>query len=467
MLNQLHPKQVQKTPWRRTLCLGILFCSLVIGVPVRAAGPFVEADVIILHEFHGENIGDGFGWVGANLGDLDGDGVTDFATTAPFYGGDSAMGKIYVYSGQSGNLLNEAIGVEGNRFGYSISAAGDVNNDGANDYIVGGSGPANRIVVYSGADQTILHDQTTPAEAPENFGASVAGAGDVDGDGHADLFVGANRADVSATITDTGRVYLLSGSTGDVIWEHLGTTPQGLLGSGLGLVGDVNGDGTPDQVAAAPGAGEKGLGEAYVFSGMDGSILLTLTPVDEETSGATFGVFFASGAGDVNGDGTPDIFVGDYAAVRGAAPDTGRAYLYSGVDGTPIHIFEAEADGDGLGPGRGIPDINNDGHADISLAAWQSSAASAKGGKVYVHSGKDGAVLHTVTGAIEQDALGVDALSVDDVNGDGNMDYMLTAVGNDFNGTDVGHIYIVTFQTKAATITLQPALVGCQPIQPE
>lgn len=460
------PKQGRGGRWLRIGWLSLFGCLLLVGAPVVAVGPFTESDVVILHELQGENIGDGFGWVGANLGDLDGDGSPDFGTTAPFYGGDQANGKIYVYSGQSGELLHEAVGVEGNRFGYSLSSAGDVNQDGTPDYIVGGAGPANRIVVYSGADHSILHDLTTPSEVRENFGASVAGAGDVNSDGIPDLLVGATRADVSETITDTGRVYLLSGSDGSVLWEQLGDTPRGLLGSGVGQVGDVNGDGVPDQVAAAPGAGEKGLGEAYVYSGVDGAVLYTLQPVEEATSGGTFGVFFAAGAGDLNADGTPDIFVGDYAAVRGEATGTGRAYIYSGVDGSPLHIFEAEADGDGLGPGRGIPDINGDGHADVSLAAWQSSAATAKGGKVYIHSGKDGSVLHTVTGTIEQDALGVDALSVGDVNGDGGMDYMFTAVGQDFGGVDVGHVYIVTFQAKP-TITMQPALVGCQLIQAE
>lgn len=453
--------------WLRLCTLSLLCSTLVIGIPVVAAGPIQETSVVILHEFHGENIGDGFGWVGANLGDLDGDGATDFATTAPFYGGEQANGKIYVYSGQTGHLLNEVVGSEGNRLGYSISTAGDVNYDGTPDYIVGGSGPANRIVVYSGIDHTILYDLTTPSGERENFGASVAGAGDVNGDGYADLLVGANRADVSATITDTGRIYLLSGSDGSVLWEETGSTPQGMLGSGLGLVGDVNADEVPDQVAAAPGAGENGLGEAYVFSGADGATLYTLRPAIEATSGGTFGTFFAAGAGDSNADGTPDIFIGDYAAVRDTAADTGRAYLYSGIDGTLLHAFEAEADGDGLGPGRGIPDINQDGYADVILAAWQASAAVPKGGKVYLYSGKDKRVLQTATGTIEQDALGVDALSVGDVNGDGAMDYMLTAVGNDFNGTAVGHVYIVTFPPKTATITLQPILTGCQPIQPE
>lgn len=446
--------------------LSIFMILLLVGLPVRAQGPFVETDIVILYEFEGEAIGDAYGWVGANLNDLDGDGVADFATTAPFYGGSSANGKIYVYSGSDGSLLNEATGVEGNRLGYSISGAGDVNGDGHPDYIVGGAGSANRIVVYSGIDHTVLHDVTTPSDTPENFGSGVAGAGDVDGDGHADLLVGANRADVSETVTDTGRIYLLSGLDGSVIWQQNGTAPQGLLGSGIGLVGDINGDDVPDQVAAAPGAGESGMGEAYVYSGVDGSVLLTLQPLEEPTSGGTFGTFFAAGAGDVDADGTPDIFVGDYNAYRGDAQGTGRAYVYSGVDGTAIHTFEAEADGDGLGPGRGIPDVNGDGHADLAIAAWQSSAGMPTAGKVYIYSGQDGATLHTATGTIEGDALGVDALAIGDLNDDGQMEYMLTSVGNDFNGTDVGRIYIVTFAAPAADVTMQPLLGGCQPIQP-
>lgn len=444
------------------LVLMILF--LLVGVPVAGQGPFAESNVVILYEFQGESIGDAFGWVGANLGDIDGDGVADFATTAPFYGGDSANGKIYVYSGADGTLLNEAVGTEGNRLGYSISGAGDVNGDGSLDYIVGGAGPANRIVIYSGADQRVLHDITTPSETPENFGASVAGAGDVNGDGYADLLVGATRADSSETLTDTGRIYLLSGFDGSVIWQQTGDAPQGLLGSGVGMVGDINGDGVPDQVAAAPGAGDTQLGEAYVYSGIDGARLLTIEPAEEELSGNTFGTFFASGAGDVNRDTIPDIFVGDYAAFRGEAQGTGRAYIYSGQDGSIIHQFDAEADGDGMGPGRGIPDINGDGYADISVAAWQSSAGAPTAGKVYFYSGQDGSLLHAITGMIESDALGVDVLAVGDLNADGKMEYMLTAVGRDFNGTDVGRIYIVNFQEPTDAVVMQPFLGGCQPI---
>ncbi|MEZ4731813.1 MAG: FG-GAP repeat protein [Caldilineaceae bacterium] len=116
------------------------------------------------------------------------------------------------------------------------------------------------------------------------------------------------------------------------------------------MVGDVNGDGVPDQVAAAPGAGENRLGEAYLFSGVDGAILYTLTLLQKQAAAPL--ASFCLERRRCQRRQLPDIFVGDYAAMRDTAPGTGRAYIYSGVDGTPLHIFEAEHDGDGLGPGR-------------------------------------------------------------------------------------------------------------------
>lgn len=446
----------------RLIALGLL---LTVGGPVVAAGPFVETDATTIYTFQGENIGDGFGWVGANLGDLDGDGAADFATTAPFFGGDEARGKVYVYSGKSGKVLHTFVGEPNSRMGYTMSTAGDINQDGTPDYVVGGFGRPGRVVVFSGKDHHILLDLANPLKTPQAFGVSASGAGDVNSDGHADLVVGATRANASETITWTGRIYLYSGLDGKPLWEHLGDTPQGQLGAAVAMIGDVNGDGIPDQAAAAPGAGTHGMGEAYAFSGKDGTILYTMKATQEKASGGTFGTFFISSAGDINNDGVSDIFIGDYAAQRGDAAGTGRAYLFSGKDGAPLHVFEAEHDGDGLGPGRAIPDINGDGIPDVSLAAWTSSAAVKSGGRVYIDSGVDGKVLHTLTGAIAGDSLGVDALWLGDVNGDHNPDYMVTAVGNDFNGKDVGHVYIVSFSQKPA-MTMQPILGGCQPIQP-
>lgn len=454
-------------PWRvgRNLGLTALLVLLTVGVPVAATGPFVETDVHVIHTLHGENIGDAFGWVGANLGDLDGDGAADFGVTAPFFGGDEARGKVYIYSGRSGKLLNEVVGEPNSRTGYALNSAGDFNRDGTPDYVIGGFGRPGQVQVYSGQDHSLLLELANPQAAPQAFGVSVANAGDVNGDEQADLVVGAMRANASETITWTGRIYVLSGVDGAVIWEQLGETAQGNLGAGVSGVGDLNGDGVPDQVAAAPGAGARGLGEAYAFSGVDGSLLFTMRPTQEITSGGTFGTFFVSSAGDMNGDQTPDIFIGDYAAQRGPAAGTGRAYLFSGKDGTALHIFEAEADGDGLGPGRAIPDVNGDQVPDVSLAAWTASAGVQSGGKVYVYSGADGQLLHALSGAVEGDSLGVDMLWLGDVNGDQAPDYMATATGNDFNGSDVGHVYIISFKPQPA-MTMQPLLGGCQPIQP-
>ncbi|MEM7031209.1 MAG: integrin alpha [Chloroflexota bacterium] len=402
-----------------------------------AQDPFIEDNIMIHQSFAGENIGDGFGWVGANIGDINRDGFNDMIITAPFYGADgSSAGKAYVYSACSGRLLNEVEGDPGELLGFSAATVGDLNQDGVSDYILGALG-GSRATVYSGRDHSVL--LTLTGNEGDGFGASVAGAGDVNGDSVPDLFIGATRE--SSVMTNTGRVYLFSGADGAILWQHDGPAENSFLGGGVGKVGDINQDNIPDQVAAAHGASE-----AYVFSGVDGTILLTLEPTAPSGTPPTFGRFFARGAGgDVDGDGIPDIFLGDYNAQRGEANGTGRAYIYSGADGSAIQVFEAETDGDGLGPGRGIPDIDGDGLFDVIAAAWTSSAGTSGGGRVYLYSGVDQRVLGTITGNVEADALGVDALSLDDISGDGVPDYLVTAVGNDFNGNDVGRAYVVSF----------------------
>ena len=124
----------------------------------------------------------------------------------------------------------------------------------------------------------------------------------------------------------------------------------------------------------------------------------------------------------------------------------GRVYIYSGVDGSIIHLVEAPSPGDGLGPGRGVPDVNGDGYDDFIAAAYTSSDGVPAGGKVYLYSGKDATVLQVATGGIANDNLGVDALPLGDITGDGFPDYLLTSVGLDFAGLDVGRAYVISFK---------------------
>ena len=217
---------------------------------VQQPAPFKEKNVRVLFTMDGENIGDGFGWLGAKLGDLDGDGVNDFLVTAPFYNG--GFGKVYIYSGGNGDLIDTITAPDAYYFGYSARAVGDVNHDGVSDFIVGG--PAgNLAVVYSGADRSILHQFQ---DAPGNgFGASVSGAGDLNGDGTIDLIVGATRFSPHPSLPQAGRVDAYSGKDGALLWSYPGSYANGRLGGGVGALGDVNGDGVPDVVAAAAGGG--------------------------------------------------------------------------------------------------------------------------------------------------------------------------------------------------------------------
>lgn len=420
----------------------------------QAEKPFLERSIRILYSYEGESIGDIFGWVGMNLGDLTGDGVNDYLITAPFYDSFTTFqGRVYVYSGADGSLLHVHTGNPNERLGFSAAAAGDVNADGVLDYIVSAPGffdapTTGRVIVYSGADHTPIREWS--GDEGVTFGSWVDGAGDLNGDGYDDVIVGAQFQGFTPGVmpTDaTGRVYAFSGANGGVLWMRDGFSAGDGLGAGVGHIGDLDNDGIPDVVASAPGADELN-GRAYVFSGADGDLVHTLAPTAQSASSRTYGVFFARGGGDIDGDGTEDVYIGDYAGDGG----NGRVYIYSGASGDLIRQFNAEEPQDGVGPGRGVPDIDGDGHDDLVIASWTSSSGVEEGGKVGVYSGADGSLLHLATGAVLLDSLGVDALPLGDLNGDGKQEYMFTANGLEFSGLDVGRVYIVTFETPPGVI---------------
>lgn len=423
-----------------TALLTAVFLLLGVAWQVGANGRIVEPDANVLYQLDGEQLGDAYGWIAMDLNDITGDGVHDLLTTAPWYADENGApaGKVYVYDGADGTLLNTITGSGLALLGYSANTAGDVNGDGVPDYIVGALA-GSYAEVYSGADHSLLlHLAGVPGE---RFGSAVSGAGDVNGDGHADLIIGAafGNADHS------GRAHLFSGADGALLWQHEGPSAGAQLGSGTGLVGDVNGDGVPDQVMSAMNAGPFGGGEAYVFSGVDGRIIYTLTPKEPENA-SVFGQFFASGAGDYNADGVPDIFVGDYGATVDGVASTGNAFIFSGANGRRLATFNGREPGAGFGPGRAVADFTGDGYGDLVMGAWTSSAGSPAGGQLLIISGngpRPAQVVQTITGSIAGDNLGVDALPLGDVNGDGLMDFVGTAVGNNFNGTDVGHLFVV------------------------
>src|SRR4051812_40643299 len=159
------------------------------ATPEEFAHPFVEA-VKVVREWDGEAANDQFGWIARVIGDVDRDGVPDIVTSAPTKDiGGAGAGRVYVYSTKTGAKLWSADGAPGQRLGIGIEAAGDTNHDGVPDVIASAPG-AGKAYVYSGSDGRVL--QTMTAEkVSDAFGRHVSGLGDIDGDGYADVIVGA------------------------------------------------------------------------------------------------------------------------------------------------------------------------------------------------------------------------------------------------------------------------------------
>ncbi|RME20774.1 MAG: hypothetical protein D6798_19710 [Deltaproteobacteria bacterium] len=292
-------------------------------------------------------------------GDADGDGVGDLVVGADQHEGHGAA---YVFLGDdagvgagSSTTLVPASLAAGDGFGGSVAWAGDVDGDGYDDVIVGAQGAAGEggsadtgtdsipgagaAWLYRGSATGVrpssgLRLGAASPGANDHFGVSVAGAGDLDGDGHDDVVVGAYQDDDVAS--DAGAIHVFAGgpdgpaATPDAVYTAPEASDHAFFGVGVAGAGDIDGDGYDDIIVGASGAEVDGVagGAAYVFYG--GPALLdrdrTVRLVGSDTEGADrFGKAVA-GAGDVDGDGFFDVIAG--ACSSGSAPDqAGAAYL--------------------------------------------------------------------------------------------------------------------------------------------
>ena len=394
--------------------------------------PFVEP-VKIIHEWRGEAANDQFGWIARNIGDVDGDGIADVVISAPTHGAHA--GRIYVYSGRGGQRLWSADGAAGDELGTGVEAAGDTNQDGIPDVIA--SGPAGRGIarIYSGRDGRVL--QEFHAESPdEMFGSHSAGAGDVDGDGCADVIVGSPGKDGESKTP--GHAYVYSGRTGGRLRTLSGERPGDQFGSTVAGFSDGS---QRYLVVGAPRAGTARHGRVYVYAGPAYALKFT---IEADDSANALGLMFVSVPGDLDGDGVSDIYASDWSnAAQGFS--TGRIYVHSGRTGAPLLVLTGENAGDGFGTSASVSgDVDGDGRADLIVGAWQYGGAAVSGGRAYLYSGRDGRLLRRFTDRVPGDTLGFDAAGLGDVDGDGGADLLLSAAWSAVQGHHSGRVFVVS-----------------------
>ena len=296
---------------------------------------------------------DYFGYSVANIGDLNGDGISDIVAGA---NGDDAggfnRGAIHIMFMNTDGSVSQTVEINSNTtngpalsnydyFGYSVANIGDLNGDGISDIVVGADGDDaggfNRGAIHimfmntdGSVSQTVKINGNTPNGPTLNdldyFGRSIAYIGDLNGDGISDIVAGADGDDAGGF--NRGAIHIMFMNTDGSVSQTVkinGNTPNGptlnnqdYFGRSIAYIGDLNGDGTSDIAVGADGddAGGFNRGAIHImFMNTDGSVSQTVEINGNTTNGPTlnnqdyFGRSIAY-IGDLNGDGTSDIAVG-------------------------------------------------------------------------------------------------------------------------------------------------------------
>ncbi len=464
----------------------------------------------------GHTDNDRAGFSVSNAGDVNGDGIDDLIIGA--FGSDiggSYAGAAYVVYGKVGatraniDLTSLASGdgfvivgdTAGDRAGFSVSGAGDVNGDGLDDLIVGarygddgGSDAGEAYIIFGKAGTTRTVVDLTGLSGGDGFivrgdaanrqaGFSVSNAGDVNGDGIEDVIIGVPSGDdliVGAPRDDfPGASYVIFGKSGTSRANiDLATLAPGdgfiirgdlandLVGTSVSAAGDINGDGIDDLVVGAPKGDNGGIsaGEAYVIFGKAAA---TRANIDLATLNASDGFiiqgdtrddqagFSVSSAGDIDGDGIDDLIVAaPYGELGGNL--AGQVYVVFGKAGaTRANIdLSTLTDSEGIvirgDEGRdftgrsvsGAGDINGDGVDDLLVGvAFGERGYSYNSGEVYVIYGSRR--FGGLNGTVASETL-TGTAGTDQINGEGGDDLLLGGGGEDiFNGGAGNDIVVV------------------------
>ena len=460
----------------------------------------------------GDVNGDGFDdlLIGAKQADPNGKGGA--GTAHVVFGTGDGFGPVFDLSTLNGTngFSFSGVGVL-DVIGKAVSSAGDINGDGYDDIIVTSGGDLVSYVVFGGDSPFPAEILFTELDGSNGFqistGVAVSAAGDVNGDGIDDFVVTNPFATVDGNF-QSGESYVIFGSTdpfdasisvanldGTNGFRVSGIAASDKAGGTVSSAGDVNGDGFDDIIIGASGAGIEAIGEApsgesYVVFGkqsgfqadlslsdLDGTNGFSLTGenVDDASSSSI------SSAGDINGDGFDDLIIGAPLADANGRYDAGRSYVVFGkASGFDAAMSLSSLDGsNGFAvngtwfydeSGRSVSsagDVNGDGFDDILIGAPSVDFVGYdNAGEAFVLFGKatgfdasidpfsldgsndlDGTTGFAINGALGQ--FGRVVSEAGDVNGDGFDDIIVGTYGN----SDNGEAYVIFGRAPTEAVT--------------
>jgi len=402
------------------------------------------------------------GWSAASAGDVNGDGFDDLVVGAYTHSGTAGkLGKAFLFlGGRDGPALTPAWTGEGaaggTYFGTSVAGAGDVNNDGYDDVIIGEPNYWSQETSYIGRAHVYLGNSGGLGASPiwstfgrsisGSYGWSVSGAGDVNGDGYDDVIVGEYVHREAGQIRN-GRAAVFHGGPGGPSstesWVAVGAN-QGQLGHSVASAGDVNNDGFADVIIGGVGdyAGLTSNGTAVLYIGSPNGLETAPRWSVRGSETSQFLGYAVASAGDVDGDDLDEIVIegsqrnGTVLIFKGAAPApiTTPRWTLTSPTGSRIFGYSVASAGD----------VDRDGFADLIVGDPLTSV----GGSAYLFPGSASGPPQSPSwegpAEVQNSRLGWSVSTAGDVNGDGAGDIIAGApnYSTDTTQTGEGKVYV-------------------------